>query len=47
MDEHGVEYVKIRPRTNEGGWRGQIIRQVNVTPPINDIGMKKVNLVDA
>ena len=43
MDEHGVEYVKIRPRTNEGGWRGQIIRQVNVTPPINDTGSYTVN----
>ena len=41
--DHGVNYVKIRPRTNEDSWRSQIARRVNVTP-INNISMRKIDL---
>ena len=38
-----MEYMKIRPKTNEDGWRSQIDRCINVMP-INIIGMRTVNL---
>ena len=41
--DHGVNYIKIRPKTNEDLWRSQIVRRVNVTP-INDISMRGINL---
>ena len=45
MDEFGVEYIKICPKTNEDCFHGQIMTWINVTP-INNLGMRKVNLVD-
>ena len=41
--DHGVDYVKIRPKSNEDYHCGQILRHVNVTP-INNIGMRKMDL---
>ena len=43
IKDHGVDYVKIRPKTNEDYRHGQILRCVNITP-INDIGMRKIDL---
>ena len=43
IKDHGVDYVKIRPKTNENYCRGQILKHVNITP-INDIDMRKIDL---
>ena len=40
-DDHGINYVKIRPKTNEDACRSQIVRRINITP-IND--MRKIDL---
>ena len=40
-DDHGINYVKIRPKTNEDAYQSQIVRRINITP-IND--MRKIDL---
>ena len=42
-DDHGINYVKIRPKTNEDAYRSQIVRRMNITP-INDMSMRKIDL---
>ena len=43
IKDHGINYVKIRPKTNEDHQRSQIAHHVNITP-INDIGICKIDL---
>ena len=42
-DDHGINYVKIRPKTNEEAYRSQIVRRINITP-INGMSMRKIDL---
>ena len=42
-DDHGINYVKIRPKTNEDAYQSQIVRRINVTH-INDMAMRKIDL---
>ena len=42
-DDHGINYVKIRPKMKEDAYRSQIVRQINITP-INDMSMRKIDL---
>ena len=41
--DHGVNYVKICPNTNEDAWQSQVARRVSFTL-INDIGMRRLDL---
>ena len=40
---HGLNYVLLRPKTNEDYFRKQVALQINITP-INNLGMRKVSL---
>ena len=39
----GVDFVLLRPKTNEDHFRKQVALRINVTP-INNLGMRKVSL---
>ena len=42
-DDHGINYVKIRPKTNKDAYQSQIVRRINITP-INNMAMRKIDL---